>query len=116
MTLFLSGIQRVPELDRPFLCQNGSINYLRFKMPERSDHIPVLLDEVISALKPEAGGFYLDGTFGAGGYSQALLKAADCKVLGIDCDMTVSSYAQDLLAIYPKKFQFLTLLLLQKIY
>ena len=76
-------------------------------MPERSDHIPVLLNEVISALKPEAGGFYLDGTFGAGGYSQALLKAADCKVWGIDCDMTVSSYAKDLLAIYPKKFQFL---------
>ena len=36
-------------------------------------HIPVLLDEVVSALCVKEGGVYLDGTFGAGGYSRALL-------------------------------------------
>ncbi len=49
-------------------------------------HRPVLLDEVIAALAPRAGRIYVDGTFGAGGYSRALLDAADCTVLAIDRD------------------------------
>ncbi len=49
-------------------------------------HIPVLLDEVVSALKPSAGELYVDGTFGAGGYARAVLDAADCSVIGIDRD------------------------------
>lgn len=49
-------------------------------------HIPVLCDAVVAALAPKAGGRYVDGTFGAGGYSEALLGAADCKVWGIDRD------------------------------
>ena len=49
-------------------------------------HIPVLLDEVISALSPQDGGLYIDGTFGAGGYTTAILEAADTRVLAIDRD------------------------------
>lgn len=49
-------------------------------------HIPVLLSEALEALAPKDGGIYLDGTFGAGGYSQALLEAADCIVVAIDRD------------------------------
>jgi len=51
-----------------------------------SAHIPVLLDEVVGVLAPRDGATYVDGTFGAGGYSLALLAAAHCRVLGIDRD------------------------------
>jgi 16S rRNA (cytosine1402-N4)-methyltransferase len=49
-------------------------------------HLPVMLREVISSLKPKDGGKYIDATFGAGGHTRALLEAANCKVLGFDRD------------------------------
>jgi 16S rRNA (cytosine1402-N4)-methyltransferase len=49
-------------------------------------HRPVLLAEVLALLAPRDGGTYVDGTFGAGGYSRAILEAADCAVWGIDRD------------------------------
>jgi 16S rRNA (cytosine1402-N4)-methyltransferase len=49
-------------------------------------HVPVLLSEIIDALKPRENGIYIDGTFGAGGTSRALLESAECIVLAIDKD------------------------------
>jgi 16S rRNA (cytosine1402-N4)-methyltransferase len=49
-------------------------------------HIPVLVDEVVLALSPQPDSVILDGTFGLGGYSRALLAAAPCRVVGIDRD------------------------------
>ena len=49
-------------------------------------HIPVLLGEVLDVIAPRDGAHYIDGTFGGGGYSRALLDAAECRVLGIDRD------------------------------
>ncbi len=49
-------------------------------------HIPVMLAEVLEAMEPRDGGIYVDGTFGAGGYSRGLLERADCRVFGIDRD------------------------------
>ncbi|KXF76809.1 ribosomal RNA small subunit methyltransferase H [Paramesorhizobium deserti] len=50
-------------------------------------HIPVLLDEVIEALQPEAGKHIIDGTFGAGGYTRRILDAG-ASVTAIDRDPT----------------------------
>jgi 16S rRNA (cytosine1402-N4)-methyltransferase len=49
-------------------------------------HVPVLLDDVLAALEPRDGEIYVDGTFGAGGYTEAVLESADCKVVAIDRD------------------------------
>ncbi len=49
-------------------------------------HVPVMAREVVDALQPRDGGRYLDGTFGAGGYTAAMLDRADCQVIAIDRD------------------------------
>ncbi len=52
-------------------------------------HVPVMLSEVIAHLQPVHGERYIDGTFGAGGYTRAICAAADCQVLAIDRDPNV---------------------------
>jgi 16S rRNA (cytosine1402-N4)-methyltransferase len=64
-------------------------------------HIPVLRDAVLRALEPKAGGRYVDGTFGAGGYSEAILGATDCKVWGIDQDPDALALGKALAARFP---------------
>jgi 16S rRNA (cytosine1402-N4)-methyltransferase len=49
-------------------------------------HFPVMLPEVLATLVPKDGEVYVDGTFGAGGYTRAFLEAADCTVIAIDRD------------------------------
>ena len=49
-------------------------------------HTPVLLKEIVGALSPHDGAVYVDATFGAGGYSKAILNSANCTVWGIDRD------------------------------
>jgi 16S rRNA (cytosine1402-N4)-methyltransferase len=51
-----------------------------------SGHVPVLLAETLAALAPRDDALYVDGTFGRGGYSRALLEAARCRVVAIDRD------------------------------
>ena len=51
-------------------------------------HIPVLVSEVLETLAPKDGEIYIDGTFGAGGYTRAILAAASCSVLSLDRDPT----------------------------
>jgi 16S rRNA (cytosine1402-N4)-methyltransferase len=63
-------------------------------------HVPVMLAEVIAALRPRDGGHYVDGTFGGGGYARAILEAANCRVLGIDRDPDAIARGQKLAAKY----------------
>lgn len=63
-------------------------------------HIPVMLGEVLDVIQPRDGAHYIDGTFGGGGYSRALLDAAECSVLGIDRDPDAIARGQNLVAHY----------------
>ena len=49
-------------------------------------HIPVLLDEVMAALAVQPGETHVDGTFGAGGYTRAILAAGAARVFAFDRD------------------------------
>jgi 16S rRNA (cytosine1402-N4)-methyltransferase len=54
----------------------------------RPRHIPVLGREVLTSLQPREGRIYVDATFGAGGYSRAILETPQTRVIGIDRDRT----------------------------
>ena len=60
-------------------------------------HIPVLLPEVLASLKPAPGKIILDGTFGAGGYTSAILNAG-ADVIALDRDPTAIAGGQPLVA------------------
>lgn len=77
-----------------------------FEAGQDSPHISVLLDEVVAALSPLADAYVLDGTFGAGGYSRALL-AGGARVVGLDRDPTVQPFADALSNDFPDRFQFI---------
>lgn len=52
------------------------------------NHIPVLADAFVAALAPQDGDLIVDCTFGAGGHTQRLLGAANCRVVALDRDPT----------------------------
>lgn len=58
-----------------------------------SPHFPVMLPEVLATLSPKDGEVYVDGTFGAGGYTRAFLEAANCTVIAIDRDPAAQARA-----------------------
>jgi len=64
-------------------------------------HTPVMLREVLTALAPKDGGVYIDGTFGTGGYTRALLASADCTVYAIDRDPEAIAHAKKLAHEFP---------------
>ena len=76
-------------------------------MPETGQrHIPVMLREVLATLKPQKGEVYVDATFGNGGYTKAILEAADCKVIALDRDPTVKIRANEIKNMYGGRFEF----------
>lgn len=69
-------------------------------------HIPVMKEEMLKAVAPKDGEIIVDGTFGAGGYSRALLGAAKCRVIAFDRDPHVQILADALARDYPGHFLF----------
>jgi 16S rRNA (cytosine1402-N4)-methyltransferase len=61
-------------------------------------HAPVLLDEVIAGLAIQAGETHVDGTFGAGGYTRAILAAGAGRVFALDRDPDAIAEGQGLVA------------------
>jgi 16S rRNA (cytosine1402-N4)-methyltransferase len=59
-------------------------------------HVAVLCREAIAMLAPHAGGIYVDATYGAGGYSRAILEVDGTRVIGIDRDRTAIAAGFDL--------------------
>ena len=70
-----------------------------------SRHIPVMLSEVLHALEPKSGAIIVDGTFGAGGYSKAILEAAECEVIAIDRDPEAVAAGRALAAKFPGRLK-----------
>jgi 16S rRNA (cytosine1402-N4)-methyltransferase len=64
--------------------------------PAGQRHIPVLGRQAVEMLKPRDGGIYVDATFGAGGYSRAILDTAGTRVIGIDRDRSAIAGGFDL--------------------
>jgi len=61
-----------------------------------SNHVPVLLEETITALKIERGGRYIDCTVNGGGHAAAILEASapGGQLLGIDADPVAIKFAR----------------------
>lgn len=70
---------------------------------EQGPHAAVMAQEVVAALATRDGGIYVDGTFGAGGYSRKILQSAECIVIAIDRDPLVAPLARALAAEFPDR-------------
>jgi 16S rRNA (cytosine1402-N4)-methyltransferase len=68
-------------------------------------HVPVMLEETLTALGDVSGVWCIDGTFGAGGHTRALL-AAGAQVLAVDRDERAEVLAQDVKRQYGERFRF----------
>ncbi len=69
-------------------------------------HYPVMMNEVLRALSPQDGEVYVDGTFGAGGYSRAFLTSANCTVIAIDRDPNAIKVAEEFKKEFGERFIF----------
>ena len=73
---------------------------------EATGHKPVLLKEIVDAIKPKEYEIYFDATFGNGGYSSELLETTNCQVIAIDQDPSVQVKAKEFKERYGERFEF----------
>ena len=75
---------------------------------DNSPHIPVLLSVVLEYLRPCMPGIFIDGTFGAGGYTTAILNEHEKnKVIAFDRDKTVLPFVQKVQEKFSTRFSFI---------
>jgi 16S rRNA (cytosine1402-N4)-methyltransferase len=70
------------------------------------NHYPVLLTELISIIKPQYGGTFIDCTFGQGGYTKKILDFSETKVIGVDRDLESSKKADEIQNKFEDRFLF----------
>ena len=73
---------------------------------DRSEHYPVLLEEIISIISPQYGGTFIDCTFGQGGYTKEILKFSNTKVIAIDRDIESKKIANEIEKTFADRFFF----------
>ena len=73
---------------------------------DRSEHYPVLLEEIISIISPQYGGTFIDCTFGQGGYTKEILKFSNTKVIAIDRDIESKKIANEIEKTFEDRFFF----------
>ena len=79
------------------------------KLPHTSlegKHLPVMVDEVLKICNPKSGQYFMDCTFGAGGYSKEFLKFKSTKVVALDRDDHVIEIANKFKDEFKSRFTF----------
>ncbi len=77
-------------------------------MSSQVPHLSVMQEEVLSLLNPQENKLYVDATFGAGGHTQAILNASSrSKVIGLDRDPSVITFAEKVTEGFGNRFQFI---------
>lgn len=76
-------------------------------MYNKAPHLPVMLKEVLENLLVEDNKTFVDCTFGAGGYTRAILEKAKCKVIALDQDPTTKRYADIIAESHPEHLEYI---------
>ncbi|MDX1917275.1 MAG: 16S rRNA (cytosine(1402)-N(4))-methyltransferase RsmH [Rickettsiaceae bacterium] len=76
-------------------------------MIKHLNHTPVMINEALDGLNITNGGLYVDCTFGAGGYTKAILEKAECKVIAIDQDPSTQHFAEEIEKFYPGRLYYI---------
>lgn len=83
-------------------CLTDRRQYSSQSAPDKSSHMPVMAQEVLTYMEPSPGKIYVDMTFGAGGHAAKLLEhSSDIRIFALDRDPIAHVYAQKLSQKYP---------------
>jgi len=74
--------------------------------PEKKNHYPVLLNEIISIITPQYGGTFIDSTFGQGIYTKKILEHSKAKVIALDRDSDSTKVALNIKENFKNRFFF----------
>jgi 16S rRNA (cytosine1402-N4)-methyltransferase len=76
-------------------------------MDKKLSHFPVMVNEIISFIKPQNNGIYLDCTFGQGGYTKAIFKKSEkANIVAIDQDSEAKIFVEELSKEFKDNFFF----------